>query len=204
MFVHRKFTRYIFLFIFFLTMLVGCAQTWSARVTQFEEWPEKTVGATYYVHQTDEQKNNLAYQSVVDAVRAAIGSTGLIQAPEEKARFVVYVNFQNPLKRKWIERYEGPYLTPFGGYWGGLYGPGPWGFGAHSGWTVFPIDVYENTLSIRILDRDQDGKEVYQARAMSETTEEDFLTQISHLAQAVFSDFPGVSGQSRIIEKRIN
>lgn len=188
-----------------LFLLGGCAQTWSARVQQFEQWPDDATDATYYLNLNAEQKNNLEFQAVADAVRAAIGSVGLVESDTDNARFTLLVDFTNPLQRRWVERYQGPMFSPFGGFWGGGAGPF-WGGGLYYGpdWVVVPVDVYENRLTVRLLDNEQEGKEVYRATAVSESEQEDLLTQLSLLAQAVFEDFPGVSGQTRIIEKRLD
>lgn len=200
----RKFSRYIVLTGVTLFLLGGCAQTWSAKVLQFEQWPERTDGAQYALILTAEQTNNLESQAVADALRAAIGTVGLVEGDEQSARFLVHFTFENPLKRYWVERYQGPMFAPFGGVWGGPWGM--WGGGVYYGpdWVVTPVDVYENELSVRIVDSAQEGKEVYRATAASESDEEDFLMQISLLAEAVFEDFPGISGQGRLIEKRLD
>lgn len=199
----RKFGRSLPMIFFALLLLGGCAQTWSARILQFEQWPEQTEGARYALVLTAEQSNNLQYQAIADALRARIGTLGLVEGDQDSARFLVYSDFKNPLKRQWVERYQGPMFAPFGGYWGGAYGM--WGGGFYYGpdWVVTPVEVYENELSVRIIDTDQGDKEVYRATAVSESIEEDFLMQISLLAEAVFEDFPGISGQGRIIEKSL-
>jgi len=200
---YRKLGRYVIVSVMALVMLAGCAQTWSARILQFEQWPAHTDGASYALVLTEEQRNNLQYQAVEDALRAVIGGLGLVEADEQSARFLVYSSFKNPLKRRWVERYQGPMFAPFGGYWGGAYGM--WGGGFYYGpdWVVVPVDVYENELSVRIIDTEQGDQEVYRATAISEDPDEDFLMQISLLAEAVFEDFPGISGQGRIIEKNL-
>lgn len=201
----RKRIRYFFLLSMGSLLLGGCAQTWSARVQQFEDWPAHTEGATYYLAPQAEQKNNLEFQAVADAVRAAISSVGLVESTTEHARFTLLVEFSNPLQRRWVERYQGPLFSPFGGFWGGS-GGAFWGGSVYYGpdWVVIPIDIYENRLTVRLLDNEQAGKEVYRATAVSESEQEDLLEQLSLLAQAVFENFPGVNGQVHIIERRLN
>ncbi|HLS18130.1 MAG TPA: DUF4136 domain-containing protein [Paenalcaligenes sp.] len=201
----QKLIRYFFIMVVGLLLLGGCAQTWSARVQQFEQWPDNAADATYHIELSDEQQNNLEFQAVADAVRAAIGSVGLVESDADNARFTLRVDFHNPLQRRWVERYQGPMFSPFGGFWGGGAGPF-WGGGIYYGpdWVVTPVDVYENQLTVRLLDNEQAGKEVYRATARSESEEEELLMQLSLLAQAVFEDFPGINGQTRIIEKRLD
>src|SRR5690625_3018867 len=88
-----------------------------------------------------------------------------------------------------------------GGGWGAPLCGG--GFYYVPDWVVTPVDVYENQLTVRLLDNEQAGQEVYRATAISESDQEELLTQLSLLAQAVFEDFPGINGQTRIIERRL-
>lgn len=202
--VNKTMIRCFFMLTITLFLLGGCAQTWSARVQQFEQWPENVAEPTYYLQLDTEQQNNLEFQAVADAVRAAIGSVGLVESDVDAARFTLLVSFHNPMQRRWVERYQGPVFSPFGGFWG--WGGGPyWGGGIYYGpdWVVTPVDVYENQLTVRLLDNAQAGQEVYRATAISESEQEDLLTQLSLLAQAVFEDFPGINGQTRIIERRL-
>src|SRR5690625_7771145 len=92
-------------------------------------------------------------------------------------------------------------FSPFGGFCGGGAGP-LWGGGIYYGpdWVVTPVDVYENQLTVRLLDNEQAGKEVYRATARSESEEEELLMLLSLLAQVVFEDFPVIIVQTRIIE----
>jgi len=201
---HNYLLRYVLFFITAVLLMTGCAQTWSAKVLQFEHWPDDASGAGYYLRLEPEQQNNLEYQAVADAVRAAIGSVGLVEQDSEQARFTLTVDFGHSIERKWVERYQGPLFSPFGGYWSG-FGP-YWGGGLYYGpeWVVVPAEVYQSTLSVRITDNSHDGKEVYRATATTERYEDNVLNQLRLLAEAVFADFPGISGHSRIIEKRLD
>src|SRR5690625_50615 len=204
MWFSRQKVRPLILLFCFVWLLAGCAQSWSARVLQFEQWPVDTQGATYALELTSEQQNSHEIQAIADAVRAAIGQVGLSEGEASTARFVVMIDFEISVKRKWVHRYVDLMCICFGGFGGGYYGQG-WagGIGYWPRPIVVPVDVYENVLSVRITDRKQDNKEVYRATAISEAIDEDFLQQISNLALAVFEDFPGLNGQSRIVEKRI-
>src|SRR5690625_8021380 len=86
---HNYLLRYVLFFITAVLLMTGCAQTWSAKVLQFEHWPDDASGAGYYLRLEPEQQNNLEYQAVADAVRAAIGSVGLVERASEQARFTM-------------------------------------------------------------------------------------------------------------------
>src|SRR3546814_20956631 len=73
-------------------LLTGCATpTVEARVTSFQQWPADVVGQTYrFVDTHPGQADNLECQAYQDTMRAGIGPTGLVAAPEvTPARFTV-------------------------------------------------------------------------------------------------------------------
>ena len=73
-------------------MLGGCASVFSAQVTRYQQWPENTLGATYWIEADESQRNNLQFQNYADTVRAALGPTGLVEASSAgAARFAVHI-----------------------------------------------------------------------------------------------------------------
>lgn len=105
-----------------VAVLSGCAAPpVSARVTSFQHWPSGVEGQTYrFVEASPEQKNNLEYLSYRDMVRAAIGVTGLVEAPEgERARFDVLFRYSTSSTQQLIRQPFQP--QPF--FYGGVHGP---------------------------------------------------------------------------------
>src|SRR5690625_1108475 len=107
MWVVHRLLRSLLLLSWFL-LLGGCAQSWSARVLQFEQWPTDSQGAQYVLDLSAEQQSSLEFQAVADAVRSALGQVGLSEGAVSSARFSVTIDFENPLKRKWVQRYMDP------------------------------------------------------------------------------------------------
>lgn len=185
--------------------LSGCASTISARVTSYEQWPADAAGSSYRIVASPEQRNSLEFQSFSDMVRAAIGPTGLVEAvPSDSARFDVLIEYGSPAERRYVQRYNDPYMDGWGfsPFFGGLYGGhGGWGWGSGiymgpSAVTV-PVEVYKNTLMITIKDNHNNGMEVYRSSAVNISEGDNLATVMPYLAQAVFDGFPGNNGQVR-------
>lgn len=185
--------------------LSGCASTISARVTNYQQWPNDAAGATYRIAATTEQRNDLEFQSVADMVRAAIGPTGLVEAgAQDSARFDVLIDYGSPSERRYEQRYQDPYMDGwgfnpfFGGVYGG-YGGWGWGSGIYMGPSsvTVPVEVYKNTLTVTIKDNHNSGMEVYRSTAVNVSEGNDLADVMPYLAQAVFDGFPGNNGQVR-------
>lgn len=185
-----------------LLLVAGCASTLSARVTSYEKWPANAQGQLYRIVSSASQQNNLEFQSVADTVRAAIGPTGLVEAPAGRAaRFDVAISYDNPTSQVWVQRND-PYMDgwgfgpAFGGYYGGYRG---WGGGMYftPAYPNVPVDVYKNTLTVIITDSQNHGAEVYRSSAVNVSSSDNLAQAMPYLAQAVFDGFPGNNGQVR-------
>ncbi len=188
-------------------LVAGCASTLSARVTSYQQWPANAQGESYRIVNADNQENNLEFQSVADMIRASIGPTGLVEAqPGATPRFNLHITYDNPVTKTWVQRYNDPYLNDgwmgpaFGGYYGGFRGWG-WG-GVYMAPSVsnFPVDVYNNTLTIVINDNRNNNAEVYRSSAVSLSAGDNLPQVMPYLAQAVFDGFPGNNGQVREVQ----
>ncbi len=184
-------------------LVTGCASTLSARVTSYQQWPANAQGELYRIVPSENQVNNLEFQSVADMVRASLGPTGLVEASSGKAaRFDIAVAYSNPISTALVQRYYDPYMDgwgfgpAFGGYYGGYRG---WGGGMYMAPPVYdvPVEVYKNTLTVIIRDNQNGGAEVYRSSAVNISTSDNLAQAMPYLAQAVFDSFPGNNGQVR-------
>ncbi|MGB3423579.1 MAG: DUF4136 domain-containing protein [Castellaniella sp.] len=182
-------------------MLGGCASVFSAQVTRYQQWPENTQGATYWIEPDGTQRNNLQFQTYADTVRAALGPTGLVEAQSAgAARFTVHMEYDSPLEREWRQEFVDPYMYPgFYGPYAGFHHP-RWGWGMGPAIQTVAVDVYRLTLSVRIDDRVQQGREVYRATAVASSRRDQLGAAMPYLARALFDRFPGRNGQ--VIEVR--
>lgn len=188
-----------------LLALSGCASTLSARVTSYQQWPVDVQGEYYRIVPSPEQSCNLQFGAFADMLRAAIGPTGLVEAPgAAQARFEVRMEYDNPVRQVWVQRYNDGYLNDgwmgpaFGGYYGGW---SRWGGGIFYSPSVVtaPMNVYRNTLTVIISDRQENGKEVYRATAVHSSEVENLDAVMPYLMEAIFDGFPGNNGQTREI-----
>lgn len=186
-----------------LLALAGCANTLSARVTTYQQWPVGVQGEYYRIVPTPTQTGSLEFGAFADMLRAAIGQTGLREAAGgAQARFDVHMQYGTELKQTWVQRYDDYYLNDgwmgpaFGGYYGGW---GGWGGGIfyRPAVVTVPVDVYHNTLTVTILDQAQQGREVYRATAVHRSDADNLPNVMPYLMQAIFDDFPGNNGQVR-------
>lgn len=185
--------------------LAGCASTLSARVTTYQHWPVGALGEYYRIVPQAQQRGNLQFGAFSDMLRAAIGSTGLREAPEGAgARFEVRMDYGSVTEQT-VRRYDDPFLydgfmgPAFGGYYGGW---GRWGgsiFIAPAP-AVVPVTVYRNTLTVTISDAADSGREVYRATAVNHSEDDALDSVMPYLMQAIFDDFPGNNGQVREVE----
>lgn len=192
-------------------VLAGCTSTVAARVTSFQQWPADVVGQSYqFVPARPEQINNLEYGAYQDMVRAAAGSTGLVEAgPNTPARF--QLSFDYGVEQTQVNRRQ-PYNPQFyggfgsyGGYGGFGYGRGfggPWGWGNAWGpdWVDVPVVAYRQWLNLRINDKQKGNAEVYRSTASSLTDRPDLVQVMPYLVRSIFDNFPGNNGSERTIE----
>lgn len=194
--------------VFFLVLMSGCASSLSAQVTRYQQWPANAEGGYYHIVATDIQKNNLPFSAYADMVRAAIGETGLVEAQNVgAARFDLSLEYGNPVERRWVRRQVDPYYGPYyGSQFGFYHQPFGGGFYPWGGWMVapqvedVPVDLYKNTLTVMIRDRNDHDREVYRATAVSLSQSDNLAGIMPYLARAVFDQFPGRNGQ--VIEVR--
>lgn len=63
--------------------------------------------------------------------------------------------------------------------------------------------VYTRLLRVRMIDKSQ-GDVVYEARALSEGPTQEISTIMPYLVEAIFREFPGESGSTKVVEVRTN
>lgn len=191
--------------------LAGCAASpFSARVTTFQQWPGDTAGQSYrFGAAPADVAGTLEHRSYQDMLRSALGGIGLteVQPWERDARFTVDFDYGVQPYDTWAET-DGYYGGPAFSY--GYYGRGGsgfgWGynmmfpFGGYPRARAVPVTAYRAGLEVTIHDNAHGGVQVYQARARHDGADPDALPRIMpYLVQAVFSDFPQASGQTRTV-----
>ena len=190
-----------------LVLLSACANTWSAKVTTFQNWPSDAFNSPYYIKPATENEPMLEYQAVADTVRVALGSIGLMEGDAE-SRLQVSFKYENPLVRQWQDQYVDPYFNGFHPHafmWGGFgYGSGFGGVFYSPRLVSVPVDKYQNIFQVVIKDKAMNMQEIYNVRVINESDSNDLIESMPYLSQAAFTDFPGLNGKTKYIKIKRN
>jgi len=183
-------------------VLAGCASTLSARVTTFSQWPSGVEGQTYRFDDPGAgQADNLEYQTYRDMVRAALGRTGLVEAPAgtSAARFAVRFRYGTEATQIIVQEPYDPYFYGMPGF----YGFNRWGWGGFYGgptWVPVPVAAYRKSLTVEIRDNQREGAEVYRSTATTVSERDGMVQAMPYLVRAIFDGFPDNNGQVREVK----
>jgi hypothetical protein len=206
-----------------LVLVAGCATTVTTQVTPFHELTGSLAGQRFVIVPTAEQQNSLEFGAYADLVRQALVEKGLVDAGNERASADLGVSMSYEV----IGR--GSSLRPMTGTTGSIgFGAGSGGFsGGGIGIGIgFPIGggssgevAFQRTLHIRIDRLHANGtpttapapdpmsppgmpapaNRVFEARAISEGESSSIAPVMRAMVQAIFDDFPGESGRTRVV-----
>ena len=187
-------------------LLAGCANTLTAKVTRFNQWPADAAGASYRFTPADPQRT-LELQAYQGQVGAALQQLGLRPAgDEETARFMVDVQADLSERQRqrlvpiysdqWV--YVQPWRDAQGRLYGGHWVPDPMGV-RYVGERTVTQTVQQSQLKLRISEGDpgNGSRMVFEATAVHEGREDELAEVVPYLVRGVFLDFPGANGQVR-------
>lgn len=197
-----------------LTFLAACASTFPAQVARFQQLPAPT-GQTFDIQAKDPKKaGSLEFQTYANLVRERLIAQGYQQASApQAATLVVGLDYGVSNGREKVATRPGfgggfgyggfgygglgyPYYYPYGrlGY------PYRWGF--YDPFWASPFDypeVYSYTVYKSFVDmeikRAGTNDNVFEGRAEANTTSDDLTKLVPNLVQAMFTNFPGRSGE---------
>ena len=191
-------------------LLAGCASTFDARVSTFHRFAPDTE-RTYAFAPTAAQRDSLEYRDYEARLRAALAQAGFRETANPALRVAFDWSVSDSVRT--VVR-SAPVFTPslslgygFGAFGGGFGGLGL-GFGYPFGypyWGPGYVSVpqaeraAEHRLRIEMTGARPPHERVYEASAVGEATAADMPAVLPLLAQALLRDFPGTSGQSRVI-----
>jgi hypothetical protein len=201
-------------------LLSGCASTVTTQVTSFHQLQDGLQGERFVIMPSEEQRNNLEFVSYADLVREALVSKGLVDAGDGPANADLGVRISYAVAARSAPLGDGTGgYAGFGAATGGFSGGGVGiGIGFPIGTTGGGIGarlVYQRSLRIEI-DRlepgagaaappgDAGGTRVVEAYAISEGAAASLAPVVRAMVQAIFEDFPGPSGQTRVVRVRLD
>ena len=179
-------------------MLGGCAATMQTDVTQFTAGAPLPVGRTFAVAAEPDQSGSLEFQHYAGLVGAALQDHGFkAAAPGAQADLMVVVHYGSDGNHTelWTDPAWGGYGFRHRGLWGGAYGPSE------------STTYYTEMLEVQIFDgtawRTNTRTMLYQGRAIGDSTVNEISAAVPGLVKALFTHFPGNSGQTEHITVEI-
>jgi hypothetical protein len=189
-----------------LLALSACATGFPAEVQRFQAMPAPQ-GQSFAIVAADEQKSgSLEFAQYADLVRRNLAAQGYAEAPSPReASLVVELDYGVDDGRERVVARPDPFGPPFGygfyrpyysrfGYFGRHRSPffyGPWG----RGYDIDSYTVYTSFLDMDIR-RTSDGQSVFEGLAQARSRTDDLPVLVPNLIEAMFTGFPGNSGET--------
>jgi hypothetical protein len=202
-----------------LLTLGGCATGFPAQVSRFQAMPAPQ-GQSFVIQAADpDDRGGLEFSRYADLVRRHLIAEGYSEAgPGGPATLIVELDYGVDNGRTELVTYPGAHSGRFGyfGGWGryGRYRPyySRFGYGRRSpfyyGWSdpywyspfgfgYNDIDAYTVYTSFLDMDikRASDGQSVFEGTAKARSRTDDLQTLVPNLVEAMFTGFPGNSGE---------
>lgn len=192
--------------------LGGCAQTFDAKVQRFQSELPAPAGQTFAVVPEDVgNRGGLEFGQYAHIVTDHMEKLGYVAASPENAELIVHFGYGVDQGRDRVrstgptyDPFWGPWYRPYG-YWGapGFYRHGAWGYGWYDPWFWGPgfdngvdvVTVYTSDIDLKI-DRRADGKRLFEGKAEAASRSNDMTYLVPNLVDAMFTGFPGNSGQT--------
>ena len=191
-----------------LIAVSACTQPFEAKVSRFQAMPVPE-GQTYVIEATDPRnRGGLEFAQYASLVSQRLAAYGYRPADGGKAELIVKFDYGvDKGQPKVVSR---PSLSAGFGPWGGPWGYGPygrrWGYGSafYYGWDPFgydpwyqEIDTYTIYTSYAdlLIERAADGKRVFEGKAKARSTSDALPKLVPNLVEALFTNFPGQSGE---------
>lgn len=196
-----------------LSLLAACATPFRADVHRFQALPAPGAQSFYIQSHDPKKAGGLEFSTYANLVRDRLYAVGYRPAASAgTATLIVDLDYGVSNGREKIATRPGigggfGYGYGFGSWgprYGGRYGRGFYGLGVWDpfygpwGWDqpeVYSYTVYRSFVALRI-NRTANGESVFEGRADA-TTRGDSLTElVPNLVQALFTNFPGRSGET--------
>lgn len=199
-----------------LLLAGGCAESFKADVARFQMMPPPS-GQTFAIQASDPRlQGGIEFQTYAQQVAARLSALGYQPAEPGRASLVVTMDYGVDNGHEQIVTTPG--VGPAWGWgpygaWGVGYRHGPWGFrgarygrGFYYGWNDpfwydpfgYP-EVSSYTYFISHLDmkirRANDGQTLFEGRARARSTDQSLPHLVPNLVDAMFTGFPGRSGE---------
>ena len=198
-----------------LAGLAACATPFKADVSRYQTQLPAPQGESYYVIADDPAlAGGLEFAQYADLVEAQMARLGYAEAasPEDATLLVRFdygvdngrervrtTGFHDPFYSPWYG-----YRSPFGyrsrlGYYRPRYYGSRWGYGFYDPWFGGPevrsYTVYTSGIDMKIDDA-ATGERLFEGKAQAASTSNRLQYLVPNLVEAMFTDFPGNSGET--------
>lgn len=187
-----------------LAGLAACATPFQADVSRFNTQLPAPTGETFAVVADDpELAGGLEFSQYADYVEAEMTRLGYTLAPAEHASLLVHFEYDVGDGRTRIRStgFRDPFYSPWYGY-RPFYRSrfrSPWAYGFHDPWLggqdIRSYTVYTSEIDMEI-ERAATGERLFEGRAQAVSTTDRLQYLIPNLVDAMFTDFPGNSGET--------
>jgi len=204
-----------FLAVAALLILSSCATPFSARVSRFQALPGPAAGQTFVVQASNPQlQGGIEFNQYAQLVTARMVEQGYQPAANPgQAQLIVKMHYDVDRGRERV-RSTGLGYGGFGGFGGFGYGGGCGRFG-YGGFgrgnfiygfndpflfgggfnDVYSYTVFTSELDLQI-ERTDNGQRVFEGTARAQSTSDNLPKIIPNLVEAMFTGFPGNSGET--------
>ncbi len=197
--------------------LAACATPFNANVSRFASQLPAPQGQSFAVVADDPaMAGGLEFSQYAKLVEARMAALGYAPASPETATLLVRFDYGVDQGREKVRStgFADPYWGSWYGYprygygfgysgWGrrGFYSPyrgGMWGYGWYDPWFDGGVESYTvYTSGIRLkIDRKADGQRLFEGKAEAASTSNRLPYLVPNLVEAMFTDFPGNSGET--------
>lgn len=190
-----------------LMAVAACTSPFKADVSRFQSQLPAPEGQSFAVVADDPSlEGGLEFAQYARLVDAQMAKLGYTQSTPEQANLIVRFDYNIDSGRERVRStgpssYWGPWYGYGGmGYWGGSrwgYG-GPWRYGWYDPFFdggVTSYTVYTSDISMKI-DRRVDNVRLFEGKAEAVSSSKRLQYLVPNLVEAMFTDFPGNSGET--------
>jgi hypothetical protein len=182
--------------------LAACSQNFRSDVTRFQSQLPAPQGQSFAVVADDPAlAGGLEFARYADLVETEMERLGYVQASPERASLLVRFDYGVDNGRERVRSTpfaRDPFFGPWYGYRRPYYRSRLWGYGWHDPWFDDDLDsytVYASGIELKI-DRTADGERLFEGRAQALSTSNRLQYLVPNLVEAMFTDFPGNSGET--------
>jgi len=203
----KKSLRRIGLPLLLVASLAACSTPFKADVSRFAVPLPAPQGQSFAVVPEDPKlAGGLEFATYANSVAAEMEQLGYVRAASpESADLLVRFDYRVDNGRERIRTDPGvgfaggpwgPWGRGFGGWGGGF---GGWGFGFNDPWLGGPnvrsYTIFTSGIEMKI-DRAADGQRLFEGSAQAVSRSNRLPNLVPNLVDAIFTDFPGNSGET--------